>query len=221
MLKNMKMKFPALKNIKVVCFDFDGTVADSMTALTEIAIDVLTAAYQIEKDMARKMYIETTGLAFEQQLNLMFPARIENVDIAKKFEELKRKKYLDLKPVTGVIEIFSYLREKKYKTVISSSTYLHLIEAFVKKYGIKSDLLLGYQPHFKKGKDHFQFIQMKFDVLSKHICYIGDSINDYKLAKDSDVPFIAKGGLVDCKEFHKLDPAIPFIDNILELKKFL
>ncbi|GAI94524.1 unnamed protein product, partial [marine sediment metagenome] len=52
--------------IKAVIFDFDGTIANTMPFLTELAIKVITENYNISKDKAKSRYIETIGMDFAE-----------------------------------------------------------------------------------------------------------------------------------------------------------
>jgi len=53
---------------KAVIFDFDGTVANTMPFLTKLAVNLISKNYALSKNKALKIYIETTGLSFEEHI---------------------------------------------------------------------------------------------------------------------------------------------------------
>ncbi|GAH91182.1 unnamed protein product, partial [marine sediment metagenome] len=75
--------------IKAVIFDFDGTIANTMPFLTELAIKVITENYNISKDKAKTRYIETIGMDFASQLETIFPGNPANQQVSTIFEERK------------------------------------------------------------------------------------------------------------------------------------
>lgn len=203
--------------IQILCFDFDGTVADTMPFLADIAVKIICKYYHVEQDFAKTRYIETTGLPFEQQIHAIFPEHAQNALAIQEFEAQKKANYFQLPPVSNVKKVLKHLHNKKYTLAISSSTFQELVDAYVGKYELPCDLALGYKPNFKKGKDHFECILQTFQGNPENICYIGDSLNDYRLAKMNNIQFIAKIGLFDENAFHQLNSSIPAIHNMDDL----
>ena len=77
--------------IRAVIFDFDGTTANTMPFLTDLAVKLITEKYNISKYEAKKRYLETTGIDFECQLELIFPNHPINHEVATTFESKKWK----------------------------------------------------------------------------------------------------------------------------------
>ena len=205
-------------NIKVVCFDFDGTIAATMPFLTDLAVEVLEKHCRLESAYAREQYIRTTGLPFEEQA-----ARICRGDgtavraAVAEFERRKKSGYLSLEPEKHARETIAGLQRRGFTVAISSSTYENLIRTYLTHFGLSADLVMGLKPNFKKGRDHFDHIRQHCDVQQENICYVADSINDYHVAASCGVDFIAKCGLFDPADFQALEAGITVINDLEEL----
>jgi beta-phosphoglucomutase-like phosphatase (HAD superfamily) len=57
----------------LLIFDMDGTVVDSMPALTNLAIDLMQQYLRMDRDVAEREYRRTTGLPFLAQLQDICP----------------------------------------------------------------------------------------------------------------------------------------------------
>jgi HAD superfamily hydrolase (TIGR01549 family) len=212
----MRTKF-ARPSIQAICFDFDGTVADTMPFLTDLAVAILTDSYGMAAAEARTRYIATTGLPFKDQLEIIVPGDPRNNRAATIFEEKKALNYTELLPIAHASETFHYLRDAGYRLIVSSSTTENLIDRFLAKHHITCDLALGDSDSRKKGKGHFNFISNLFTIDFSSLCYIGDSLNDYKMATENDVRFIAKCGIFNASDFYAMDRNILAVDDLLEL----
>jgi len=81
-----------IKNkMRAVIFDFDGTVVDTMPFLTELAVKLMVENYNISKNAAQKRYLETSGMHFASQIELIFPDHPKNHDVANTFESMKQE----------------------------------------------------------------------------------------------------------------------------------
>ncbi|MDO8461688.1 MAG: HAD family hydrolase [Deltaproteobacteria bacterium] len=215
------------KRTKQVCvFDFDGTLVDSMSGFADIAAQVLSETHQILPSVARQKYLETSGLPFCEQIENIFPGDARNTEAVRRFEVEKKKNYLSKEFFQQVPEVLQYLREKGIKIAISSNNFQEVIETFLLEKGLSLsdpafDLVLGWQPNFAKGKEHFEQIQKTLKISSDGILFIGDSLKDAEKAAGHQVDFIGKTGTFSREEFHKQFPKISVIDNLLQLKEIL
>jgi phosphoglycolate phosphatase-like HAD superfamily hydrolase len=204
--------------VKVICFDFDGTIAATMPFLTELAVDVLTKHCRLEPEYARAEYIRTTGLPFADQAERICSGRGAAVQAAvAEFEDRKASEYFRMVPETHARETLQALKERGYTVAISSSTEDHLIRQYLSRFGLSPDLAMGLRPNFKKGRDHFNHIRHRYRIDSGAICYVADSLTDYRLATSLGVQFIAKSGLFDSSSFRALDPNMVVITDLKEL----
>ena len=77
---------------RAIIFDFDGTLANSMPFLERIGVKVMMKYYDISREEALDRYRVTTGLPYEQQIELNFPGNPVNEQAVQEFERLKIEK---------------------------------------------------------------------------------------------------------------------------------
>ncbi|MHA2369085.1 MAG: HAD family hydrolase [Candidatus Hodarchaeales archaeon] len=204
-------------------FDFDGTIADTMPVLERIAVELLQKNYGIGKEFARLGYINTTGLPFCQQVELLYPKNPLNQSVIDIFEKKKLESIFEQPLFEDTIDILDNLRERGYITAISSSTIQSTIEEYCKREGIAEglDLILGFAPGFEKGKAHFTRTCEVFDLKPSNILFVGDSLKDAERALESQVAFIGRAGMFTPEDFTKIIPDCQVVFRLKELLSFL
>jgi len=205
---------------RCMILDWDGTVADTMPALTGIAVSLLTKCYELDPFRAKKSYVETTGLPFEQQIALMFPNNPRNREVVEEFEQRKKETFFDQRLFPDVIPVLKAFRAASIPVSVSSSTVQPLIEEYICRNGMKNliDHVLGFRPGFEKGRDHFTYLVKKIGNLAfSDLLYVGDSLKDGERARSCGVPFIARVGMVSEDDFLAHFPGTTCIDNLVEL----
>ena len=58
---------------RLLCFDFDGTLADTMPLLERNAVQIIQTYFHLDQAAARRAYRLSTGLPFSEQINTTFP----------------------------------------------------------------------------------------------------------------------------------------------------
>src|SRR5262245_40281058 len=107
---------------RVVMFDLDGTLVDTMSAFADLAADVMTARHGTDRAEARRRYLETSGIPFQHQLEVIHPADPSNQAASDEFERRKRA-VCDTTPMDDdTISGLEALRVLGYKLVVSSNT---------------------------------------------------------------------------------------------------
>ncbi|MFW9929558.1 MAG: HAD family hydrolase [Candidatus Thorarchaeota archaeon] len=219
-----------MHKIRLICFDFDGTIADTMPVLESNAVKLFLKYHpELGLEKARNNYRSTTGLPFEQQVELIFPRNVTNHDLIEEFEKLKLETIFDQHLFNETTEVLSKLKSKKFLIAISSSTYKEIITEYLNKNGVLKliDTVLGYRPGFEKGKDHFNFLKEKYELNSKSILFIGDSLKDMERAFLSQVNFIGRTSIMNKAEdfVYKTDNdskiKYPTINNLTGIFQFL
>lgn len=189
---------------KAVIFDFDGTIANTMPFLTELAVELLTKNYSISKDEAKRRYLETTGMDFAGQLNLIFPEHPKNKEVADIFEAKKLKGILDETVFPDTIPTFKSFREKGIKTFICSSTKQEIIIRYchMNKIDDLVDGTFGYGPDFKKDMQ-IDFILKHYRLQPDEVLFVGDSLRDFDFIKNKGIIFIGITTIFKKAEFQR------------------
>lgn len=207
--------------VGAVILDFDGTVADTMGFLTETAVSLLSAGYGMPPDRARNAYIETSGLPFVQQIEIIFPGDPRNPRTVTDFERTKRENLMSFNLYPDAIPAVSALRSAGIKVCVSSSNLEDLIRDLTRSRGLEVDLVMGFRPGFEKGRDHFDFAATALNTESALLVFVGDSHRDGLTARSAGIRFIARAGLLDAERIRDLLPGVPVIDSLLELPSIL
>lgn len=208
-------------DIKVIVFDFDGTLVDTMGGFADIAADVIQKNYGWDFNEARKSYLKTSGIPFFQQLEELFKNDKRNSQSAKEFEERKIEGFFKERFTDDVTYTINELRKRGYKVVVSSNNFQYLVDEFVQRDRVNFDFVLGFKDGFSKGKDHFDFILKNNKIEPKNLLFVGDSIKDGEKAKSSKVNFIGKIGTFKNDDFVKNFNGIKTISLISELLEIL
>jgi phosphoglycolate phosphatase-like HAD superfamily hydrolase len=207
--------------VDAVILDFDGTVADTMGFLTETAASLLSAGYGMTLDRARGAYIETSGLPFVQQMEILFPGDPRNAETVEVFENTKRENLMSFRLYPDAIPAVAALRRNGVKVCVSSSNLEDLIRRLLEMRGLEVDLLMGFRPGFEKGRDHFDFAVSALNTESSRLVFVGDSHRDGLTAEAAGIRFIARTGLLEADRIRELLPGVPVVDSLLELPGLL
>lgn len=208
-------------NSRVIVFDFDGTLVDSMGNFSKTAAQIMAKFYDCKPNWAKTQYQKTSGLPFVYQLEKIFPNNIHNLKASQAFEKQKMATYLSAPFYNGVLTTIAELKKKGYLTAISSNNNLSLIQERLTGMESLFDLVLGFRPNFLKGKDHFRWIQHCFKVETDQITFVGDSLHDAKMAHENGVQFIAKIGTFKLEDFFQIITPNLWIQNFDELPPLL
>ncbi len=199
-------------------FDFDGTLVDTMDGFADIAGRVINKYHpDISFEEARKNYLDTSGVPFAQQLEIMFPGDPVNPEKAAIFEETKKEGFFSQKFSEDVIYTINTLRERGSLAIVSSNNFQTLIDKFVDREGLVFDVVLGFRDDFQKGKDHFDYVRKKFSLSKDDITFTGDSLKDAEKAINYGINFLGLCGTFKQEDFLEKDPNIVTINNLREV----
>ncbi|MFA5087147.1 MAG: hypothetical protein WC470_02510 [Candidatus Paceibacterota bacterium] len=171
----------------VVMWDWDGTQVDTMPVHADLAADCVEKHIGISRELARKLYLETTGIPFDEQIVKMLPIAEPSArrDCA---DEYRMRKVIEVygnpvsfpeteSTVKVIAENFGDMIQ-----VISSSTEELLIE----KWALRENLahyffrIYGYE-HGNKNA-HIAIVRKMFPEAK--IVFISDSAGDMKVKSD-------------------------------------
>ena len=206
---------------KVVIFDFDGTVADTMPFLVDLAARLLSSRYGLPDSEARRAYIETTGLPFCRQIEIIFPGNPLNEATVREFEGEKLSHLGDFEFFPEALAALAEIRSRGVKVCLSSGNYESLIKEVLASRGVVVDLVMGFKPGFEKGPQHFQCAAAAFEAGRDQVVFVGDSIKDGLAAREAGIAFIARAGLVQEEEIRRRLPGVPVVNSLTEVLPLL
>lgn len=204
--------------VKAIIFDFDGTIANTMPFLTELAVRLMTETYDISKNEAKKKYLETTGLAFANQIELIFPNHPNNHEVATTFESRKLEGIFAHSIFSEVIPTLKYFKNKGIKTFICSSTKQEIITKYARLNKIDDlvDGLFGYKSDFRKGAQ-IDFVLQHYKLQPNEVLFVGDSLKDYDFANDKKVGFIGLSRIIKKIDFQ--NKGLSCVNRLTDLTK--
>ncbi len=209
-----------MKNIKSVIFDFDGTIADTMPFLTELAVNLITEKYNLSKEEAKSRYLETTGVDFATQIEIIFQNHPKNREVVNAFEAKKLEGVFELHLFPDVVPTFAHLKKKNIKIYICSSTKHEIVLRYCKLKGIYSlvDGIFGYKAGFGKY-DQISFILKNLNLEPTKVLFIGDSLRDCDFATSNRINFLGIPRIFKVEDFKKRGAST--INNLNDLAEVL
>lgn len=203
---------------KAIVLDFDGTLVDTMGGFADVAAGVIQRHHGAEWDWARRQYLQTSGIPFIQQLEVLFPSDPRNPEAADEFEKGKLEGFFSESFTRETVETVSDLQGSGYAVVVSSNNFQELVDQFVERSpDVEFDLVLGARDDFFKGADHFRHIRKTLGVELEDMVFIGDSLKDAERALSSGVAFVGKLGTFERRDFEQEFPGVRTVDTISQL----
>ena len=215
----MRAGFPAAARPAAALFDLDGTLVDTMPAFADLAADVLSVRRGVDRVWARTRYLETSGIPFVHQLELICPGDPDNPAASAEFEARKlavcRSTRMDRRTVAALEE----LRALGLVLVVSSNTGQAVVDEFAESESFRFDLVLGFDPAagLGKGAPHVERTLARFGIARRDLVLVGDSLMDAELATRCGVAFVGRLGTFREEDFRRRDPAAVTVRHIDEL----
>ena len=167
-----------------ILFDFDGTIADTISAGLEI-INSHAEKYGYKK-------LDGDINTHFSALQLVKMAEVKLWKLPYLIYQLKKKlseRSDELKVLPGAPELIKKLSNEGYELGILTSNSLKTVKAFLKKYELDSFFsflrtdvsLFGKKKALAKAKK----------VINKKIVYIGDELRDIEACKKNDIPIVS------------------------------
>lgn len=204
----------------VVVFDFDGTLVDSMTDFARIASRIMAHCFGCDPEWAHNKYRETSGLPFPYQIEKIFPGDQRNKKAVEEFVSEKLSLYQSYPFYEDVEPALSWLKSNDLKLAISSNNDEGLIRRKIKPLEAYFDKIFGFHDGFLKGKAHFDRIKEELNCSEKEVIFIGDSLNDARVARENNIPFIGRIGTFSEQDFINQGIAMAAVSDFLSLKDF-
>lgn len=176
------------QNIVAVAFDFDGVVADTMPALTRLAVKLFMERFSVDTPKAaRSLYLSTTGLPFYTQLQELFPQRLASYrrGVASVFELEKEKLIQRARPFEDIAGALMSLHTRGVLVALCSSTRGAIIAKFLEG-GLARRLRIKFDwvGSIERGSKLVQLrkVMQRWDLRPDQLLFVGDSANDARFA---------------------------------------
>jgi phosphoglycolate phosphatase-like HAD superfamily hydrolase len=215
---------------KVICktrgflFDFDGTLVDTMHGYADIAGRLIHEQHPSTSfEEGRRRYIETSGIPFCQQIEIIFPEHPKNAETVRRFEEEKIEGFFATRIENDVKDSISKMRERGYLVGVSSGNFPHLINDYVAREKVTFDIVMGYDHdnRFEKGAPHFDHFLSSFKLGKKDLTFVGDSLKDADKGYEYGIQFVGMLGLFSDDDFRKRYADIVTVGSMRELAEYL
>jgi phosphoglycolate phosphatase-like HAD superfamily hydrolase/phosphatidylglycerophosphate synthase len=181
----------AVAGVRAVVFDFDGTIADSMGFLTELAVGLMVDELGLPEAEATDGYLATTGADFRTQLAELSPGAAATTPIAQRFETAKTTWMPQCEMFADVLPALERFGSAGIPVFVCSSTSLPLVRDFCERYDLKRRLSSadGWTPgHDKAGQ-----LARAVDVTGfrgDEVVFVGDSRRDTDIARNVGTRFV-------------------------------
>ena len=209
--------------IRVVAFDFDGTVVDSMGGFADLAAEILAREHGITRAEGRRLYISTSGLPFVEQLEELYPTDRRNRVLAMEFEERKLAGFHAQSYFSDVKPGLDFLRGLGLKLAVCSNNSQDNVDTFVEAHreptGVTFDHVLGLRPGgFCKGRPHFDHLLKVENIGKDNLLLVGDSLKDAQKARTYGIRFLGRLGTFTKADFHAQFPGLPVVRSFHEFR---
>jgi len=204
-------------------FDLDGTLIDTMGGFADLAAEIMAARHGLDAAHGRRRYLETSGIPFRQQLDVIHPDHAENDAASAEFEQRKRAVCDATAMPAATRAALEQLRSAGLKLIVSSNSAQHFVDEFATRAGFGFDLVLGFDPAagLAKGRPHVDHACRALGVTVEDLVFCGDSLKDGELARDCGVAFVGRLGTFTRDEFHAWNASAPVVEDIHALVALL
>ncbi len=181
---------------KVVVFDLDGTLLNTLCDLTNCFNYAITQfGYPKRTKEEIKSFV---GNGIKTAIEKALPYKIDN-DELNKIVEVFKKYYLEhmqenTKPYDGIIEMLKDLHERGYKTAVVSNKYDDAVNGLCDKYFrglVDTATGEGYGIRKKPEADGVLKVLNELKIKPENAVYVGDSEVDIQTAKNAGIPCIS------------------------------
>lgn len=178
-----------MKSVNCIIFDFDGTIADTMSEMI-----------RIYNENHRKFGVkpvsddELGSLRAQGPYDIMKELKISTLKLPLIMFRLKRvlrRRIPGIEPCTNMVNLIHSLKENGYRLGILSSNSVENIRLFLQRNGLDCfDFIHSSSNVFGKHRGLARIIK-KSGVSEENLIYIGDEIRDIEATDRVGVPIIA------------------------------
>lgn len=205
---------------KVIVLDFDGVVVES-NSIKDEAFSRIFGRYPKHYETMMLFHRGHNHLSRQEKFKFLARELMGKTDydndvdsLTRKFERLTRQRIISCAYVKGAREFIDYFHSR-LPLYVSSATPVTELRIILKARGLINKLKGVYGMPITKSQALKAIIDQE-RVLASQIIFIGDTLEDYAVAKEAGVYFVAKKA-----EGTLFDTNIPACDNLVELKDLI
>lgn len=207
--------------IKMVAFDFDGTIADTIPMCIEAYRKAISpyAGYKLtEHEILQTFGLNEMGMV-KAVVKDNWKSALE--DFYFYYEEMHND---CAEPFSEICDLIKYLKEKNVIVPLITGKGQKSCYISLKKLGMEnyfSDIMVGDETRPNKGDSILNLLE-KYSINSDEFYYVGDTLSDIIACREANVTCLsaAWANSVELKELKKINPNYIF-NNISDLKSYL
>ena len=210
-----QQKTSNLASKKVILFDLDGTLVDTMQIYADVAAKLISSRYGMDIVRARALYLATSGLPFVRQIDMIVGLNAKNSQTVSMFEREKLEATETVRIRDNDKNALKSLSKKGYSLGITSNNLQENVNKFVSEEGMQNifcrwlgwndpgrvNKWLGLQKPSSKGEVHMSDFERVLKVPRSEMLFIGDSLKDAEIAEHEGVDFVPKTGTFSKEDF--------------------
>lgn len=204
-------------------FDLDGTLVDTMFRFAALAAEIMTAQHGDDPKTACARYLETSGLPFIQQLEVMHPSHAGNRRASDEFEHRKRAITASTPIDERTKATLAALRAQGLRLVLSSNTGQGFVDEFIRQNAEDFELALGFDEtaQLAKGEPHVAKTCDALGLSRDQLWFVGDSLKDGELAAQCGLAFVGRLGTFTRSQFETQFPGVRTVEHPEQLLEML
>lgn len=213
--------------IKACIFDLDGTLLNTIEDICDSLNESLKKhGYSVHSVEDCKKFVGSGTKKLIYRAMGIIPSDEEYKKVFNDYLELYEQRLLNkTKPYKGIFNILTLLQEKNIPISVFSNKPQSLAERAVKYYfpDIDFSAIFGQNNDYPRKPDPTVALKISeiVNINPKEIAFIGDSVQDYKTARNAGmIPVSVLWGYQEKKDIESVG-AHCFFDNTKELLEFL
>ncbi|MEC4895962.1 MAG: HAD-IA family hydrolase [Oscillatoria sp. PMC 1051.18] len=176
--------------IKVIVFDFDGTIADTREAFVKI-LNNLSGEFGYQP-VSEQEALELKNLSSREIIKQSQISVVKIPLILRRAKVELGKEITNLKPVEEMAKTVEEISQKGYQLGIITSNIKENVVTFLEKNNLKTAFNFIYSGTSFFGKDKvINKLFKEYQLGAENIVYVGDETRDIEAAKKSGVKVIA------------------------------
>ena len=204
---------------KVVIFDFDGTIADTLDSVVNI-VNPLSDEFGIKK-VPEENIDELRNKKLREILKDSGISMLKMSSMARRIKSELNKQIEYVRPVLGIEEALLGLKEKKYKLGILTSNSKENVSKFLRKNNLDLfDFIHSESSIFGKSKAMHDLLK-KHGIRPEEAIYVGDETRDIEAARKTNIEIVAVSWGYNSKQLLEKQNPDFLIDNPRQLIEIL